>query len=323
MTSSVTGQQREVLEYDDRVAFAEELTELAAADERVVAVCNDSVGSSKLTGFQDRFPDRLINVGIAEQDMVGVSAGLANMGFLPFVCSASPFLTGRSLEQLKVDVAYNGLPVALCGMSPGVAYGPLGATHHSIEDLSWLRALPAIDIVVPADRAQTRAAVRLAVSDPRPRFIRVGRIKVPDLEHEGGSLQRGRFQKLRDGSDLTVIAAGTMVSRALDAADRLGREGLSVRVLNASYLAPLDDKAITDAAQQTRAIVTVEEAVVSGGLGAAVGAVVLQQPASGRVPVEMLGFGGFVPTGPVDFLFEINSLTPDGIAQAARRALAR
>src|SRR5690348_16531994 len=104
MTSSVTGQHREVLEYDDRVAFAEELTELAAADERVVAVCNDSVGSSKLTGFQDRFPDRLINVGIAEQDMVGVSAGLANMGFLPFVCSASPFLTGRSLEQLKVDV---------------------------------------------------------------------------------------------------------------------------------------------------------------------------------------------------------------------------
>ncbi len=127
--------------FDCRVAFAETLIELAKADERIVAVCNDSVGSSNLIGFQKLFPDRLVNVGIAEQNMVGVGAGLANAGFIPFVCGAGPFLTGRALEQIKVDVAYNNFPVVLCGMSPGMAYGELGPTHHSIEDLSWLRAI--------------------------------------------------------------------------------------------------------------------------------------------------------------------------------------
>ena len=148
--------------FDCRQAFAETLIELADADPRIVAVCNDSVGSSNLAQFQKLFPDRLINVGIAEQDMVGVAAGLANGGFIPFVCGAAPFLTGRALEQIKVDVAYNGFPVVLCGMSPGMAYGELGPTHHSIEDLSWLRAIDGLAIVVPADPAQTRAAVRWA-----------------------------------------------------------------------------------------------------------------------------------------------------------------
>src|SRR6185312_7032768 len=127
--------------YDCRKAFAEQLIALAREDERIVAVCNDSVGSSNLVAFTKEFPDRLINVGIAEQDMVGVGAGLALSGYIPFVCGASPFLTGRALEQIKADVAYSQSPVVLCGMSPGMAYGELGPTHHSIEDLSWLRAI--------------------------------------------------------------------------------------------------------------------------------------------------------------------------------------
>ena len=150
--------------YDNRMAFAETLIELAERDPRIVAVCNDSVGSSNLTGFRDRFPDRLINVGIAEQNLVGVGAGLANAGLIPFVCAASPFLTGRALEQIKADVAYSGHNVILCGMSPGMAYGELGPTHHSVEDLSWLRALPGLDLVVPADRRQTADAVRQAAA---------------------------------------------------------------------------------------------------------------------------------------------------------------
>jgi len=148
--------------FDCRVAFAETLIELAKLDERILAVCNDSVGSSNLVGFQKLFPERVVNVGIAEQNMVGVAAGLANAGFIPFVCGAGPFLTGRALEQIKVDVAYNGYPVVLCGMSPGMAYGELGPTHHSIEDLSWLRAIDGLAVVVPADPAQTTAAVRWA-----------------------------------------------------------------------------------------------------------------------------------------------------------------
>ena len=156
--------------FDCRQAFAETLIELAHADSRIVAVCNDSVGSSNLVRFQKLFPERLINVGIAEQDMVGVAAGLANGGFIPFVCGAAPFLTGRALEQIKVDVAYNGFPVVLCGMSPGMAYGELGPTHHSIEDLSWLRAIDGLAIVVPADPAQTRAAVRWAANSGVPSY---------------------------------------------------------------------------------------------------------------------------------------------------------
>ena len=137
--------------HDCRVAFAEELIAMAQADPRIVAVCNDSVGSSNLTAFRQAFPDRLINVGIAEQNMVGVAAGLANGGFVPFVCAASPFLTGRALEQIKADVVYSDFPVVLCGMSPGMAYGELGPTHHSIEDLAWMRAVGTLPVIVPAD----------------------------------------------------------------------------------------------------------------------------------------------------------------------------
>src|SRR5215203_5435231 len=156
----------EVETYDCRKAFAEALSELARQDERVVAVCNDSVGSSNLGGFQKEFPNRLINVGIAEQDLVGVGAGLANGGMIPFVSAAGPFLTGRALEQIKADVAYSAQPVVLCGQSPGMAYGELGPTHHSIEDLSWTRAIADLKVVVPADPAQTRAAVRWAAQNP-------------------------------------------------------------------------------------------------------------------------------------------------------------
>lgn len=308
--------------HDNRVAFAEELISLARVDDRVVAVCNDSVGSSNLVAFRDEFPDRLINVGIAEQDMVGVGAGLASAGLIPFVCAASPFLTGRSLEQVKADVAYSQHNVILCGMSPGMAYGELGPTHHSVEDLSWLRALPGLDIVVPADRNQTRQALRAAVEHPRPTFIRVGRHKVPDVTVDGDILERGRFGIARSGSDVTIIATGTMVSRALAAAELLADEGIDARVLNAAYIAPFDVDAVLAAASETRAIVTAEEANISGGLGAAVASVVIQSGSGLRPPMRILGLTEFAPTGSTDFLLEYFGLTAAGLAQSAKEALA-
>jgi transketolase len=308
--------------YDNRVAFAEELIALARADERIVAVCNDSVGSSNLTAFRDEFPDRLINVGIAEQNLVGVGAGLASAGMIPFVCAAGPFLTGRSLEQVKADVAYSRNPVILCGMSPGMAYGELGPTHHSVEDLSWLRALPGLDICVPADRLQTRQAVRQAAADPRPTYIRVGRHKVPDVSPEGSELVRGRFQQLRGGTDVAIIATGTLVSRALVAAELLDLGGVTARVLNAAYIAPLDVEAIAAAARETRAIVTAEEANTAGGLGAAVAVAVGGLGRDSRVPVRVLGLTEFAPVGSTDRLLEHFGLTADAIAGAARAALA-
>lgn len=309
--------------FDNRQDFADELIALARLDDRIVAVCNDSVGSSNLTKFRDEFPDRLINVGIAEQNMVGVGAGLANAGMIPFVCAAAPFLTGRSLEQVKADVAYSQHKVILCGMSPGFAYGELGPTHHSVEDLSWLRALPGLDIVIPADGPQTRAAIRNAVEDPRPTYIRVGRTKVPTVSGSSDVLERGKFTVAREGSDLTIIATGTEVSRALWAADTLAAKDISVRVLNAVYLNPLDVAAIESAARETSAIITVEESNVAGGLGAAVSGVVSQLEDGARVPMRILGLTEFAPTGNSDFLLDYFGLTAENIVNTALELLSR
>ena len=305
--------------FDCRVAFADELIRLAETDERIVAVCNDSVGSSNLGGFAQRFPDRLINVGIAEQDMVGVGAGLALSGFVPFVCGASPFLTGRALEQIKADVAYSQAPVVLCGMSPGMAYGELGPTHHSIEDLSWLRAVADLAIVVPADPAQTRAAVRWAAGARTPVFLRVGRFKVPEVTGDEPFVL-GRAGVLRDGSDVTLVAAGTTVSRALDAADALAADGVTARVLNMATIAPLDVSAVLAAAAETGGLVTVEEATTTGGLGAAVAHVVVQLDRP--VPMRILGVDRqFAPTGDTAYLLEHFGITVSGIAAAAREVV--
>jgi transketolase len=302
--------------YDCRVAFAEELITLARADERIVAVCNDSVGSSNLGAFAQEFPDRLINVGIAEQDMVGIGAGLALSGYIPFVCGAAPFLTGRALEQIKADVAYSQSPVVLCGMSPGMAYGELGPTHHSIEDLSWLRAIAGLGIVVPADPAQTRAAVRWAATAATPVFLRIGRFKVPAVTGEDQPFTFGVADQLRDGSDVTVIATGTMVSRALQAAEEAAREGVSMRVLNLSTIAPLDEDAIRRAIRETGAIITAEEATTTGGLGAAVAAIVVSEPTP--VPMRILGVPReFAPTGDTAFLLAHFGLTAADIRSAA------
>ena len=300
--------------YDCRKAFAETLIELARADERIVAVCNDSVGSSNLVGFREEFPDRLINVGIAEQDMIGVAAGLANGGRIAFVSAASCFLTARGLEQIKADVAYSNRNVKLCGMSPGMAYGELGPTHHSIEDLSWTRAIDNLNVLVPADPAQTRAAVRWAVENPGPLYLRVPRFKVPDVTPDDAVLEPGRAITLRDGDDVTIVAVGTMVSRALDAAEALRADGIGARVINMPFVDPLDEATLLEAARDTRGIVTVEEAIVSGGLGAAVASLVAQRVPT---PMRILGITGFAPTGSASYLLDHFGLTADGIASAA------
>lgn len=305
--------------YDNRQTFAETLIELAAADDRIVAVCNDSVGSSNLGGFQKAYPDRLINVGIAEQNMVGVGAGLAATGLIPFVCGAGPFLTGRATEQVKADVAYSGHKVILCGMSPGMAYGELGPTHHSVEDLSWMRALPGLDIVVPADRRQTRQAIEALAADPRPTYIRIGRTKVPDVTVEGDVWERGRFTVAREGSDVTLIGLGTTVSRTLEAASLLDAEGISARVLNAAWISPLDREAIVSAARETRAIVVAEEANIAGGLGAAVAQIVAGLGVG--TTVTPLGLTEFAPTGSTEWLLEHFGLTAENIAATAKAQL--
>ena len=305
--------------HDCRDAWAKTLVDLAAQDARIVAVVNDSVGSSKLGAFQKAYPDRLVNVGIAEQVMVGVGAGLANGGCIPFVSAASCFLTGRALEQIKADVAYANFNVKLVGQSSGIAYAELGPTHHSIEDFAWLRPLDRITVIVPADPWEVEQAVRWAAAHEGPVYIRLSRMPVPMLDVPDRVFRAGRAELVRAGSDVAVIACGTTVHLAAKAADLMAAQGISARVLNFSTLNPLDEEAL-HAAAATGAIVTVEEAGVRGGLGGAVA----EFTASHRpVPVERLGFQGFQPTGSLDYLFQINDLTPDGIAAAALRALKR
>jgi transketolase len=301
--------------YDCRDAFANALRELAAADPRVVVVVNDSVGSSKIGGFRQEFPRRVINVGIAEQNMIGVGAGLANGGKIPFVCGASCFLTARALEQIKADVAYSEANVKLCGMSSGVAYGELGPTHHSIEDLAWLRAIANLTVIVPADPVETDWAVRAAWSFEGPVFLRISRMPVPAVHAKDCHFEIGRAVRLREGNDVTLIANGTMVSRALDAAVLLADKGIAARVLNLSTVRPLDREAIVEAAEQTGRIVTVEEHTIYGGLGGAVAEVVAT---NSPVPMRILGIPGvFAPTGSASWLLEHFGLTAEGICQAA------
>ena len=226
--------------YDCRNAYVETLAELAHENHRIVGVVNDSVGSSKLDAFKRAFPDRLINVGIAEQDMVGVAAGLANGGRIAFVSAASCFLTARALEQIKADVAYSNRNVKLCGMSPGMAYGELGPTHHSIEDIAWLRAIHNITIVVPADPIETAAAMRWAAEMEGPVFIRVSRMSVPEVYPEDYTFVSGKAVTLRDGDDVTLISNGTVLWRALVAAEQLEAEGINARVISMPTVKPLD-----------------------------------------------------------------------------------
>jgi transketolase len=301
--------------YDCRDAFETKLRELASQDQRIVAVVNDSVGSSKLNAFGQMFPIRLVNVGIAEQNMVGVGAGLANGGLIPFVTGAAPFLTGRALEQIKADLAYSNQNVKLCGISSGMAYGELGPTHHSIEDMAWLRAIANMTIIVPADPLETAQAIEVAANTPGPMFIRISRLPVPIVHDEHYQFAIGKAARLREGREVTLIANGVLVARALEAAELLAQEGVQARVLNMSTVRPLDQEAVLAAAAETGGIVTAEEHTVFGGLGSAVAEVVVQHH---PVPMRILGVPGvFAPTGSASWLLEHFGLTAQGICEAA------
>jgi transketolase len=303
--------------FDCRDAFSKTVEALAESDSRIVAVVSDSVGSSKLVNFRKRFPDRMVNVGIAEQTLVAVGAGLANGGKIPFVSAASCFLTARAMEQIKADVAYTNVNVKLIGQSSGIAYGELGPTHHSIEDMAWLRLLNNLTLIVPADSWETEQAIRAAAAMDGPVFVRVSRMPVPALERKSPRFEIGKAETLVDGDDVAIIANGTMVHRAIAAANTLRREGIAARVLNVSTVNPIDEAAIL-AAAQTGAIVTVEEHSVRGGLGGAVAEIVsTHEP----VPMRILGFPGFLPTGSAEWLMDHFGLNAPGIAEATRQVV--
>lgn len=268
-----------------RKSFTETLLKLAKADKDIVAVTTDARGSVTLGDFANELPAQFVECGIAEQDAVGISAGLAHSGKKVFCCGPACFYVARSLEQVKVDLAYSGNPVTIVGVSGGVAYGALGATHHSLHDIAVLRTFPGMDIFLPADAAATASLTKILVSWPHPAYVRMGRGPVNDIYPEGYEFQPGHAELLHQGDDLTIIGAGETVWQALQAAISLEKFGIKARVLDYSSIKPFDKEALLKAAKETPRIITVEEHSVYGGLGAIVTETLSENP----VPVRILG----------------------------------
>jgi transketolase len=301
-------------------AFADTLLELAEEDRDVVIVTSDSRGSGRLVKFGERLPQQVVEVGIAEQNLVGIAAGLAASGKSVFAVSPACFLTARGLEQIKNDVAYSDRPVKLVGISAGVSYGALGTTHHSLHDLAVLQAINNIDIVVPADNLETSEAVRAAMRHPRPLYIRLGKKRMPHLHPVGTPFAIGTAIAVRTGDDVAFLATGETVAVAVEAADALGQRGISAAVLSVHSLRPFDAPSVIDVARRVRAIVTVEEHSVHGGLGSRVAGLLMQRGVT--PPLRIVGIPDeYTWTGSQQEIFEHYGITPAALAACAETLL--
>ena len=299
-----------------RMAFTRTLLTLAREDRSIFGVATDSRGSVTLTDFASELPEQFVECGIAEQDAIGISAGLANGGLRPFVCGPACFYTLRSAEQVKVDVAYSHMNVKIIGVSGGVSYGALGSTHHATQDIALLRAIPGLEIYLPCDGPQTAALTRYLAASGEPAYVRMGRGAVPVVYENEVPFVPGKANVLRRGTQAALIACGEMVYPSLMAAELLAAEGVEVSVYDMYTLRPLDEAAILEAAE-TGFVATVEEHSVHGGLGAAVAEVLCQ-----RKPTRMRILG--LPdeklySGTSAEVFAHYGLTPQGIAAAVRQ----
>ncbi len=272
-----------------RQAVTDMLTERAYKDNRIVALTSDARGSASMGAFVSAHPDKFIEVGIAEQNELGIAAGLALSGKVPFVCAPACFVSSRSYEQAKVDLAYSQTNVKLLAVSGGASYAELGQTHHSLQDIALMRSLPGMDVVIPADASSARKLAEQAIDRHGPMYMRVGRAATPDVytPEQLSGLEYGKASVLREGDDGVIIASGVMVRNSLLAAEELSREGLSLKVIDMHTVKPMDTAAVLEAARSFGSIITVEEHVEAGGLGSAV----LELLSQDKIPVKMISFG--------------------------------
>ena len=301
--------------------FSETLLEIARQDRDVVVLTSDSRGSGRLENFYAELPGQMVEIGIAEQNLVGIAAGLASAGKKVFAVSPACFLTARGLEQIKNDVAYSNLPVRLVGISAGVSYGALGSTHHSLHDLAVLQAIHNIDITIPADNYETRETILAAWRSTRPMYIRFGKKAMPHLPEIEAPFEIGRARILSTGTDITLIATGETVCRAVAAALILTVEGLSCGVISLLSLRPFDEAAVLEAARHSQAILTVEEHSIHGGLGSRCAGLLLESGVFRRFKIVGIPDEDTV-TGSQDEIFAHYGITADGLARTARRTLA-
>lgn len=304
----------------NRQIICDTLVDLAKNDKDIMVLTCDSRGSASMGNFAKEYPDQFVEVGIAEQDSVGIAAGLATCGKKPYVASPACFLSMRSVEQIKVDVAYSKTNVKLIGISGGVSYGALGMTHHSLQDIAVIRAIPDIAVLLPADRFETKKMIEALHQYDGPAYIRIGRNAVEDIyDSEDFEFKIGKGNIIHEGSDIAIIATGETVKAALDASKELEAKGIGCRVISMHTIKPLDEELIVKAAKETKGIITIEEHSIYGGLGAAVTEVVCQKsPAK----VKILGIADESPiTGNSKEVFNYYGLTSENLVKLAEEIL--
>ena len=292
------------------------LVEAGKKDKDVVALCSDSRGSASFTAFANELPEQFVETGIAEQNLVSISAGLAKCGKKPYAASPACFLSTRSYEQCKVDVAYSNTNVKLIGISGGVSYGALGMSHHSAQDIAAMSSVPNMRVYIPSDRLQTERLIKALLEDEKPAYIRVGRNAVDDVYEEGNvPFEMDKATVVTEGSDVAIIACGEMVKPSVDAAAILKEQGISATVVDMYCVKPLDEEAIVEAAEGAKAVITVEEHAPYGGLGSMVSQVV-----GSRCPRKVINLAlpdAPVITGTSKEVFDYYGLNAEGIAKKA------
>ena len=304
----------------NRKAICDVLLKEAETDKDIVVLCSDSRGSASLAPFADAYPEQFVEMGIAEQDLVSVSAGLAHCGKKAFAASPACFLSTRSYEQCKIDVAYSNTNVKLIGISGGISYGALGMSHHSAQDIAAMSAIPNMRVYLPSDRFQTAKLIEALLKDEKPAYIRVGRNPVEDIYTEDNCpFEMDKASVLAEGADAAIIACGEMVRPALEAAKLLEKDGIHATVLDMYCVKPLDKEAIVKAASNAKVVVTAEEHAPFGGLGSMVSQVV-----GAECPRKVLNIA--LPDAPVvsgtsKEVFDYYGMNAEGIAKTVKDAL--
>jgi len=298
-----------------RDGYGDALAELGARDERIVVLGADLTSSTRASSFADRFPERFVEVGIAEQNAMNVAAGLSMTGKIPFVSTYAVFVTGRALDQIRTTVCYSNLNVKIAGAHGGISVGADGATHQALEDVAIMRNLPNMTVIVPCDYYETKKAIAWSAKHLGPYYVRFGREPVPMLTEPDTPFECGKANTISDGTDLSILNNGPLLSQCIEAVDMLRSSGISARLVNMHTVKPIDREAIIEAAEETGAIVTVEEHQVHGGFGSAVAEVVVREA---PVPMRFIGIQDrFGTSGTPAELFVAFGLTAQDIAKTA------
>jgi transketolase len=304
-----------------RDGFGEGLLELGQKRQDIVVLSADLTESTRASWFKEKFPERFFSMGVSEQDMMGTAAGLALSGKVAFACTFGAFAAGRAWDQVRVSVAYMNLNVKIVGTHGGISVGEDGPTHQAVEEITLMRTLPNMTVIVPCDAIEAKKATVASALYQGPVYLRLGRSGVPIITKEEDVFQIGKADILREGKDITIIACGCEVYEALVAHDILNKEGISARVINLHTIKPIDKRIIVESAKETGAIVTAEEHTVMGGMGSAVAEVLSQEC---PVPIEYIGVKDrFGESGDPKELFKLFGLTADDIVKAAKRAISR